>query len=83
MARKCIPNDARDKLRQCFHARRLSPLVTIDLADAIATSILYRLLDLPKLDEWNVSGHPLRAYLDRLKERPGFRVVFEDDPNLG
>lgn len=50
-------------------------------ADAMATSILYRLVDLGKLDHWSGDpDHGLHAYLRRLKERPSYRAVFVDDP---
>jgi glutathione S-transferase len=51
-------------------------------ADAIAASILYRLVDLPLLDEFNVEGHPLQAYLARLQARPAYQWVWHQDPNL-
>jgi tetrachloro-p-hydroquinone reductive dehalogenase len=52
-------------------------------ADAIATSILYRLVDLGKLDHWlGDDGHGLHGYFERLKARPSYRAVFHDDPLL-
>jgi glutathione S-transferase len=51
-------------------------------ADSIATSILYRLIDLHLLDRWNVDGHPLHAYFERLKARPSFLAVWTDDPYI-
>ena len=52
--------------------------------DALATSILWRLEDLNSgLAPWKDDrNHPLAAYFDRLKERPGFRTVYFDDPSL-
>ena len=45
--------------------------------DAIATSILYRLIDLGKLDAWSRDpNHPLTAYYARLRARPSFDRVF-------
>lgn len=53
------------------------------LADCIAVSTLYRLIDLGLLDAWSTTpGHPLRAYYDRLRARPSFAAVFTDDPLL-
>ncbi len=52
------------------------------LSDAIATSVLYRLVDLGKLDFWHGQDHPLARYYDRLRARPSFAAVFEDDPLL-
>lgn len=50
-------------------------------ADCIATSILYRLVDLKMLDHWlGDESHGLDAYYKRLRERPSFRAVFYDDP---
>jgi len=51
-------------------------------ADAIATSVLYRLRDLKKLDDWVGADHPLQRYLERLEARPSFGAVFRDDPLL-
>lgn len=51
------------------------------LADAIATSVLYRLLDLDVLVEWRADpSHGLDAYYRRLCARPSFATVFENDP---
>jgi glutathione S-transferase len=50
-------------------------------ADCIATSILYRLVDLGELDHWSRdSQHGLHGYYQRLRERPSFAAVFRDDP---
>lgn len=50
-------------------------------ADAIATSILYRLVDLELIHEWHADPeHPVRRYYDRLVARPSFAAVFRDDP---
>ncbi len=50
-------------------------------ADCIATSILYRLVDLKMLDHWlGDESHGLHAYYQRLRQRPSFRAVFYDDP---
>ena len=49
-------------------------------ADAIATSALYRFVDLGMLDHWYDAAGPLRAYYDRLRDRPSFAAVFVDDP---
>jgi len=52
-------------------------------ADAIATSILFRLVDLKILFDWHSDPeHPLSHYLRRLQERPSYRAVFVDDPLL-
>jgi len=51
-------------------------------ADAIATSMLFRLVDLGSIDEWNVPADPLYAYYERLKARPSFAAVWTDDPML-
>ena len=51
-------------------------------ADAIAASILWRLVDLPLLDEWNQPEHPLHQYFERLKARPSFQFVWFEDPML-
>ncbi len=48
-------------------------------ADAIATSILYRLSDLALLDFWRES-HPLADYFERLKARPSYQEVWVEDP---
>lgn len=47
-------------------------------ADAIATSILYRLADLELLDFWQ-HGHPLAAYFKRLQDRRSYRRVWFED----
>lgn len=52
------------------------------MADALATSILYRLADLELLDAWNADPHPLHGYLGRLRSRPSFARVFVDDPRI-
>ena len=50
-------------------------------ADCIATSILWRLVDLGKLNQWSEdASHGLFAYYNRIKARPSFRAVFYDDP---
>jgi tetrachloro-p-hydroquinone reductive dehalogenase len=50
-------------------------------ADCIATSILYRLIDLDMLLHWHGDeSHGLHAYYQRLRDRPSFRAVFYDDP---
>jgi len=50
-------------------------------ADAILTSILYRLVDLHRLDHWHQdAGHGLEGYFQRIKARPSFRKVYVDDP---
>ncbi len=50
-------------------------------ADCIATSILYRLIDLDMLSHWHGDEtHGLHAYYQRLRDRPSFRAVFYDDP---
>lgn len=55
-------------------------------ADAIATSALYRLIDLERLDDWHDPANQdpraraLRDYYDRLCARPSFTAVFRDDP---
>ena len=51
-------------------------------ADAIATSILYRLIDIATLDGWNDGQSALSRYMERLKARPSYRAVFVDDPLL-
>jgi glutathione S-transferase len=51
-------------------------------ADAIAASILWRLFDARTLDEWKAGHTPLSDYFDRLRARPSFRFVWEDDPLL-
>ncbi|MCA9691794.1 MAG: glutathione S-transferase family protein [Myxococcales bacterium] len=52
-------------------------------ADCVATSILYRLVDLGVQREWSETrGHPLRDYYDRLRSRPSFDAVFLADPEL-
>jgi glutathione S-transferase len=49
--------------------------------DAILTSILFRLVDLGKLDHWHGDeSHGLDAYFERLKARPSYRKVYVDDP---
>ncbi len=51
------------------------------LADAIATSMLYRYVDLGLLDHWRKDqGHGLHGYYERLVGRPNFAAVFIDDP---
>lgn len=52
------------------------------LSDAIATSVLYRLADLRRVDHWVGRDHPLQRYYDRVRARPSFAAVFTDDPNL-
>lgn len=53
-------------------------------ADCIATSILYRLVDLGDrggLDHWyHDAAHGLTAYFARLRGRPSYTAVFIDDP---
>jgi glutathione S-transferase len=50
-------------------------------ADCIATSILYRLIDLEMLKGWaEDESHGLHGYYQRLRSRPSFRAVFYDDP---
>jgi glutathione S-transferase len=50
-------------------------------ADAIAVAMLYRLVDLGRLDHWHGDdSHGLDAYYRRLRERPSFNTVFVDDP---
>ena len=50
-------------------------------ADCIATSILWRLIDLGKVDGWSRDpDHGLYSYWQRIKARPSFRAVFYDDP---
>jgi glutathione S-transferase len=56
------------------------------LADILATSMLYRFVDLgPKggLDAWSSDpDHGLVAYYERLRARPSFRQTFVDDPMI-
>lgn len=53
------------------------------LADAIATSILYRIVDLQRLHGWHSDPEdPLRQYYDRLCARASFAKVFLDDPQI-
>lgn len=50
-------------------------------ADCIATSILYRLVDLGMLDGWATDpSHGLHGYYERLQARPSFRAVWVEDP---
>jgi len=50
-------------------------------ADMLATSVLFRMVDLGKLDAWSHDAdHPLSRYFERLKARPSFAAVFRDDP---
>lgn len=50
-------------------------------ADAIATSILFRLTDLEVVDEWSREPEgPLARYFQRLQSRPSYRRVWVDDP---
>lgn len=52
-------------------------------ADAILTSILFRLVDLGRIDHWHGdTEHGLHGYFERMKARPSYRAVFEDDPLL-
>lgn len=52
-------------------------------ADCIAASILSRLIDLGRLDDWHATpDHPLRRYLDRLRSWAGYQYVFFEDPNI-
>lgn len=59
---------------------------TYGFADAIATSALYRLVDLERLADWHDPGNDapraavLRDYYTRLCARPSFAAVFRDDP---
>jgi glutathione S-transferase len=49
-------------------------------ADAIAASILYRLVDLERLDAWHADpAHPLSRYFGRIQARPSFRQVWVED----
>ena len=57
-------------------------------ADCAATSILYRLVDLPLLAHWHPDhggseSHPLYRYFQRLTQRPSFAAVYRDDPLIG
>ena len=50
-------------------------------ADAIATSILFRLVDIEHLDDWSRDPkHTLSGYLARLQARPSFDAVWEGRP---
>ena len=50
-------------------------------ADCIATSILYRLVDLGMLDHWATDPtHGLHGYYDRLRARPSYQAVWVEDP---
>lgn len=56
---------------------------TYSFADCIATSILYRLVDLERLDAWHGDeSHGLHRYYARLCARPSFAAVFSNDPNI-
>lgn len=81
---KGIVDDSRQVLDQMSRVLTERPWLGGDsygFADAIATSILYRLVDLELLAQWhNDSTSALRDYYDRLCGRPSFAVVFRDDP---
>lgn len=50
------------------------------LADAIATSMLYRLVDLETCHLWHGDeAHAVHRYYERLRARPSFAAVFLDD----
>lgn len=51
------------------------------LADAVATSMLYRLVDLERQHQWHGDeAHAVHHYYQRLRARPSFTKVFVDDP---
>lgn len=55
----------------------------LSFADCGAASVLYRLIDLGKMDGWSRDpSHGLHGYYERLQARPSFRAVYHGDPNL-
>jgi tetrachloro-p-hydroquinone reductive dehalogenase len=72
-----------DKMSQAVSTTTWLASEEYSFADAIATSILYRLVDLELLHGWRSDGqHPLSNYFERLQARPSFAAVFVTDPLL-
>lgn len=84
-ARSRLEASSRDILDQLRHVVAGQDFIGDDTwtwPDAIATSILFRLIDLALIDEWNTAGDPLHAYFQRLSSRPSYQWVWTEDPLL-